>query len=305
MRRKVLVTGGAGFIGSHVVDALVAAGDDVHVLDDLSKGSVSNIRDGAIVHVLDVADRGVDRLVRDQRFESVVHCAAQTNVMRSIADPALDRRINIDGLERVLDAAVRTQVRRFVFISSGGAIYGETPSPATEDTTPQPDNPYGEHKLLGEAMVADSGQSAVSLRLSNVYGPRQRADAEGGVVAIFADRLVADHPLAIYGDGEQQRDFVHVADIVDAVMLALGDSGMRGVWNVGTGRATPINELAHTMLSAFGGKRGVEHLPPRGEIRRSCLDVSKLTSAGRWAPRTSLAQGVLELARATRVRDRA
>ncbi len=183
MIRRVLVTGGAGFIGSHVVDALLAAGDDVHALDDLSKGHVTNLPDAVPLHVLDIGDPGVDRLLRDVRFDAVVHCAAQTNVMRSIADPYLDRQINVDGLRRVLDAAASTGVRRFVFVSSGGAVYGETPSPADEETAPQPDNPYGEHKLRGEQMVAASTIPSVVLRLSNVYGLRQRSDAEGGVIA--------------------------------------------------------------------------------------------------------------------------
>ena len=138
----------------------------------------------------------------------MVHCAAQTNVMRSLADPELDRRINIDGLERVLDSAVAGGVRRFVFVSSGGAIYGETPQPASEQTPPRPENPYGRHKLEGEAIVDRAPLSAASLRLSNVYGPRQRADTEGGVASIFADRMAAGLPLRIYGDGAQQRDFV-------------------------------------------------------------------------------------------------
>jgi UDP-glucose 4-epimerase len=303
MRRRVLVTGGAGFIGSHVVDALLAVGDDVHALDDLSKGYVTNLPDAVPLHVLDIGDPGVDRLMRDMRFDAVVHCAAQTNVMRSISDPQLDRQINVDGLQQVLDAAVSSRVSRLVFVSSGGAVYGETPVPAGEETAPQPDNPYGEHKLRGEQMVAASSVPSVVLRLSNVYGLRQRSDAEGGVIAIFAERLAAGQPMAIYGDGEQQRDFVHVSDVVDAVILALDEEAMDGVWNVGTGRATTVNDVARTMFAAFGSKHAIEHLPPRGEVRRSCLDVSKLTGTGRWRPRRELALGVAELARSTIVHD--
>lgn len=295
MKRRVLVTGGAGFIGSHVVEALVAAGGEVHVLDDLSKGQVTNLPDGVPLHVADIADISVLRLFRDVRFDSVVHCAAQTNVMRSISEPDLDRHINVDGLRRVLDAASDTGVRRFVFISSGGAVYGETAEPATELTTPQPDNPYGEHKLLGEVMVAAAPLASATLRLSNVYGTRQRSDAEGGVVSIFTDRLSAGLPLRVYGDGEQQRDFVHVSDVVSAIALTLNDDSMRGIWNVGTGTATTVNEVARTMLSAFGGGT-IERLPARGEIRRSCLDVSKLMATGRWPPSRDFATGVGELA---------
>lgn len=296
---RILVTGGAGFIGSHVVDALLARGDEAHALDDLSKGQVTNLADGARLHVLDIAGRGVERLCRDVSFDAVVHCAAQTNVMRSIADPELDRRINIDGLRGVLDAAVATGVERFVFISSGGAVYGETPVPARETTAPRPDNPYGQHKLEGEAIVRDVAISSVTLRLSNVYGPRQRSDAEGGVISIFADRLAAGEPLRIYGDGEQQRDFVHVADVVDAIVLALDDSSMDGIWNVASGRSTSVNEVARTMVAAFGGRSGIEHLPPRGEIRRSSLDISKLVATGHWRPSRTLAVGAAEFAEAT------
>ena len=296
MKRRVLVTGGAGFIGSHVVDALISAGDEVHVLDDLSKGMVTNLPDDVRLHVSDIADVSVSRLFRDVRFDAVVHCAAQTNVMRSISEPDLDRHINVDGLQRVLDAAADTGVRRFVFISSGGAVYGETAEPANELTAPQPDNPYGEHKLQGEAMVAAAAALAsVTLRLSNVYGTRQRSDAEGGVVSIFTDRLAAGLSIGVYGDGEQCRDFVHVADVVSAIILALNDDSMRGTWNVGTGTATTVNEVARAMLVAFGGGT-IERLPARGEIRRSCLDVSKLIATGRWQPSRDFATGVGELA---------
>jgi UDP-glucose 4-epimerase len=295
MSQRILVTGGAGFIGSHVVEALLLARDDVYVLDDLSKGQVTNLPDGVPLHVIDIADRAVERLFRENRFDAVVHCAAQTNVMRSIADPDIDHHINVEGLHRVLDAAVSTGVGRFVFISSGGAVYGETPEPADEARSPQPDNPYGEHKLQGEAVVAAANISSVTLRLSNVYGPRQRSDAEGGVISIFTDRVTAGEALQIYGDGEQQRDFVHVTDVVNAVLLALQDRSMDGIWNVGTGRATTVNEVAHTLIAAFGGGR-VVYQPARGEVRRSCLDVSKLTATGRWRPSRELAVAVAELA---------
>jgi UDP-glucose 4-epimerase len=295
---KVLVTGGAGFIGSHVVDALLERGDEVHVLDDLSKGQVTNLPERVPLYVLDIAASPLERMFADAGFDAVVHCAAQTNVMRSLADPELDRRINVDGLRRVLGAATAAGAPRFVFISSGGAAYGETPQPATEETPPQPDNPYGRHKIEGEEIVAGAAISGVSLRLSNVYGVRQRSDAEGGVISIFADRLVAGLPLQIYGDGSQERDFVHVADVVAAILLALDEPAMRGVWNVGSGRAATVNDVARLMARAFGGDAGVEHLPARHEIRRSCLSIGKLTSTARWSPKRDLASGVAELATA-------
>jgi UDP-glucose 4-epimerase len=294
---RVLVTGGAGFIGSHVVDTLVTRGDEVHVLDDLSKGQVTNLPASVPLHVLDIASAPLERLFAD-RFDAVVHCAAQTNVMRSLAEPELDRRINVEGLRRVLEAAVAADARRFVFISSGGAAYGETPVPATEETPPRPDNPYGRHKVEGEAIVAAAGVAGVSLRLSNVYGMRQRSDAEGGVISIFADRLAAGLPLHVYGDGEQERDFVHVSDVVAAIVLALDEPSMTGVWNVGTGRPTSVNGVARLMVETFGGAARIEHVPERQEIRRSCLDVAKLTATGRWSPRRDLASGIAELAAA-------
>jgi UDP-glucose 4-epimerase len=295
---NVLVTGGAGFIGSHVVEALLARDERVHVLDDLSKGQITNLPERVPLHVLDIASSALDRVFRDARFDAIVHCAAQTNVMRSLAEPELDRRINVVGLERVLHAAAGSGVRRFVFISSGGAAYGETPEPANEETPPRPDNPYGRNKVEGEKIVARAPLATVSLRLSNVYGERQRSDAEGGVISIFGDRLVAGLPLQVYGDGTQERDFVHVSDVVSAILLALDDASMTGVWNVGTGRPTSVNDVAITMTKAFGNGAGIEYLPARQEIRRSCLDVGKLRRTDRWSPRIDLATGVAELAAA-------
>ncbi len=296
MSGRYLVTGGAGFIGSHVVDVLLAAGDDVHVIDDLSKGNITNLPDGVPIHVADIASAAVDKVFAGTAFDGVVHCAAQTNVMRSLADPGLDRRINVDGLRCVLDAAVRNGVGRFVFISSGGAAYGETPVAASEDTPPAPANPYGRHKVEGEAIVDAAPLSTISLRLANVYGQRQRSDAEGGVVSIFADRIAAGLPLQVFGDGEQERDFVHVSDVVRAITLSLSDASMRGVWNVGTGSATSVNKLAAEILQAFGSTSGVERLAERREIRRSCVDVSKLEGTGRWHAKLSLAEGLAALA---------
>ncbi len=293
--RRVLFTGGAGFIGSHVVDALRERGDWPQVLDDLSKGQVTNLSDDVPLHIDDIADAPrVRALFEMRRFDAVVHCAAQTNVMRSIAEPALDRRINIDGLQAVLDASAATSVRRFVFISSGGAIYGETPVPASESTPPAPTNPYGRHKLEGEALVARAPLSSCSLRLSNVYGPRQRSDAEGGVISIFVERIAQGLPLQVFGDGEQQRDFVHVADVVDAVLMALEREEMTGEWNVGTGVATSVNEIVELTRSVAPTSIEVTHLPERGEVRRSCLDVAKLRSLG-WQPRRELSGALASL----------
>ncbi len=297
MADRVVVTGGAGFIGSHVADVLLARGCDVHVIDDLSKGQVEHVPEHASFHMADIAEPRVERLVAEIHPDAIVHCAAQTNVMRSLADPELDRRINIDGLQRVIAGASRAGVSRFVFISSGGAAYGETDGPADEDTPPRPGNPYGQHKIEGEAVVAAIGGS-ISLRLANVYGTRQRSDAEGGVISIFADRLLAKEPLRIYGNGEQERDFVHVSDVVAAILLALEDTPMAGVWNVATGVPTRINDLALAMIRAFGGGGSVEYLAERHEIQRSCLSIDKLLATGKWLPRCDLVTGLDQLARA-------
>jgi UDP-glucose 4-epimerase len=298
MRRRILVTGGAGFIGSHVVEALLKRGDEPHVLDDLSKGQIVNLPERVPTHVLDIAASRLWPLFGEAHFDAVVHCAAQTNVMRSLADPALDYQINVVGLERVLQAAAAAGTPRFVSISSGGAAYGETPVPATESTPPNPDNPYGRHKVEGEAIVARAALSTISLRLSNVYGARQRSDAEGGVISIFADRLAAGLPLQVYGDGEQQRDFIDVADVVAAILLAIYTPSMTGVWNVGTGQATSVNTVAGFMRAAFGATLPIQYHSERQEIRHSCLDVSKLISTGGWVPQVDLRTGIESLARA-------
>lgn len=295
MNRRVLVTGGAGFIGSHIIDALLAAGDLPQALDDLSKGQVTNLPDAAPLHVADISATPLDRLFADQRYDAVIHCAAQTNVMRSLADPDLDARINIDGLERMLETSAAYGVSRFVFISSGGAIYGETPAAATELTDPHPDNPYGWHKLMGETLVDNAPISTISLRLSNVYGSRQRSDSEGGVISIFTEHIAEGLPLHVYGDGQQQRDFVHVSDVVAAIMVALDDPSLSGSWNVATGRPTSVNDLIATLRAAFVNV-SVDHLPARQEIRRSCIDASKLMATGRWTPKMDLRSGLLALA---------
>src|ERR1051325_140796 len=239
----VLVTGGAGFIGSHIADALIARGDRVTIIDDLSTGSRANVNPRAELHVMDIRDAVVGAV------DVVVHEAAQVDVRKSVADPGLDAEINIVGSIRVLDAAAKAGVKRFVFASSGGAIYGEPVEvPQTENHPTAPLSPYGCAKLSFEHyMNLYDNLSCAALRYANVYGPRQNAKGEAGVIAIFAPHLWAGEEVTIHGSGEQTRDFVSVAHVVAANLAAI-QGGFRGAFNVGTGVETSINAL-HAMMA--------------------------------------------------------
>lgn len=292
---RILVTGGAGFVGSNVVDALVAQGDDVLVLDDLSTGDRANLaRSPAPIVVTDIADREATlRALREERFDAVVHLASKTKVVQSVAEPELYRRVIVDGTANVLEAAAEAGARRFVNFSSGGVIYGETADAcAHEGLPPAPVSPYGACKAEAETLVDRSGIPAVTLRPANIYGPRQRTDLEGGVVAIFQACWRDGTPLSVRGDGSMERDYVYVGDVADAVVAALA-SERTGVYNVGTGVATSILGLVEAMRKILGPAevRHVAEMP--GELRRSCLDVSKSARDGLWRPKTSLAEGLL------------
>ncbi|HXG43028.1 MAG TPA: NAD-dependent epimerase/dehydratase family protein [Dehalococcoidia bacterium] len=297
MSRRVLVTGGAGFIGSHIVEALLAQGWEVEVLDDLSAGCPANLPPGVPLHRGDVCSPG-DLGCLTARFEAVVHCAGQTSVGLSVRRPDLDWQVNVLGTANLVLWAAARGVGRFVFLSSGGAVYGETPRPAREACRPRPLSPYGRHKLLGEMLVRASGLPYAVLRPSNVYGPRQRAGAEGGVVAIFLQRMLSGHELEVYGDGLQERDFVHAADVAAAAALAVRWP-QDVVWNVATGRAMTMLGLACLLGQVLGARPRLRFLPPRpGDVRRSVLDPSCLLSTGRWGPPLALEEGLQRLAAA-------
>jgi UDP-glucose 4-epimerase len=298
--RRVLVTGGAGFIGAHVAAALLDEGRHVEVLDNLSVGSLERVPAGVRFHLADVrSESDLARVFGGSRFDAVVHCAAQTSVERSMMEPELDAEINVRGTELLAGAAKATGVERIVFASSGGAIYGETSKPAIEETPPAPRSHYGRHKYEAERALFDSGVPSVALRFSNVYGPGQRADAEGGVVAIFLERLAAGEPLELHGGGKQVRDFVHVSDVVRAALLALGD-GMSGVWNVASGRATSIIELVEEMAALVNRTVQVRRMPRRdGDVKRSLIDPAKLLATGAWGPPLPLAEGLRQTAAAS------
>ena len=292
---RAVVTGGAGFIGSHVVDALLARGDEVHVLDDFSTGKRQNVADGVHVHEADIR-RDTGRIFDDAQPELCFHLAAQVDVRVSVERPAHDADVNVNGTLRVLEAA-RQHETKIVFSSTGGAIYGECDEPAKEDQPRAPLSPYGVSKLAGEEYVAAYnrlyGTEHVSLRYGNVYGPRQDPHGEAGVVAIFMSRLRDGETPRIFGDGTQTRDYVYVADVVRATMAAASHGA--GVFNVGTGVATSVVELYERIQRAAGVERTPEFAAPRpGELQRSVLDPARAGRELGWRPTCSLDEGLAE-----------
>ena len=290
---RAAVTGGAGFIGSHVVDALVAGGDEVHVVDNLSTGRRENLNGGATLHEHDIREP-LGPLFDEIRPELVVHLAAQADVGTSVDQPLFDAQVNVLGTLNVLDAA-RPHGAQVVFSSTGGALYGECPRPAREDDERSPLSPYGASKLAGEEYLRMwntlHGTKHVVLRLGNVYGPRQLAKLEGGVVAIFVDRLRAGENVRVFGDGEQERDFVYVGDIVDAIVASVGRDG--GVYNVASGEPTSVNRLFETIRSVAGVEAEIEYDDARpGDLIRSVLDVSRAEHELGWRSQTPLAEGL-------------
>ncbi len=290
---RAVVTGGAGFIGSHVVEALLARGDEVHVVDNFATGRRENLAPAATVHEQDIREQ-LGELFDDIRPELVVHLAAQADVGTSVADPLLDAGVNVLGTLNVLEAA-RAHGAQLVFSSTGGAIYGECERPAREDDPRLPVSPYGASKLAAEEYLQMwnrlHGTAHVVLRFANVYGPRQLAKLEGGVVAIFMDRLRAGEDVTIFGDGGQTRDFVYVGDVVAAILAAGGRDG--GVFNVGTGTETTVNELFEACRLVAGVQAEPRYEPARaGDARRSVVDASRAERELAWRPATSLADGL-------------
>jgi UDP-glucose 4-epimerase len=289
--RSAIVTGGAGFIGSHIVDALVEAGTRTTVIDDLSSGAIEHVHPGAAFVRADISNPDVIQVIVDRRPQVVIHAAAQVSVAASTERPAYDRRINLIGTENVLAGARKGKARRFVFISSGGAVYGEA-ALASEGTLPDPASHYGIHKLAAEGYVRTSGLSYAIARLANVYGPRQRTDLEGGVVAIFIDRLRRGEPLTLHGTGFQSRDFVYVSDVVEATILMAAAAGT-GTWNVSTGEATSVRMLLTVLEELVSPAVRILRAPRRaGDVEVSCLSSRLIESALGWRPRHSLPEGL-------------
>jgi UDP-glucose 4-epimerase len=289
---RAIVTGGAGFIGSNVVDALLARGDEAHALDDLSKGAPENVSAGAELHVADI--REPDSVFDAVQPEVVLHLAAQADVRVSVERPALDAEINVLGTVRILEAA-RRHGAKIVFASSGGAAYGECDGPATESAPLRPLAPYGTSKLCGEEYLATwnrlYGTKHVALRLGNVYGPRQMPHGEAGVVAIFMGLLRDGGTPTVFGEGLQTRDYVYVGDVVDAMLRALERDG--GIYNVGTGVETSVVGLYDAIRTASGVDREPAFAPARlGELQRSVLDASLAERELGWRPEHTLAGGL-------------
>jgi UDP-glucose 4-epimerase len=290
----ILITGGAGFIGSHVVDTLAASGEEPVVLDNLASGDRANLPGDVTLVERDIAHPGVVDTIADLHPEVVIHAAAQVSVSASMQDPWLDLAVNVQGTANVLAGARAAGSSRFVFISSGGGIYGES-NGADESTLPQPKSYDSAHKYLAERYVELSGLSYATARLANVYGTRQRSDLEGGVVAIFMERLRSKQPILINGTGEQRRDLVYVADVVDSI-LAMVDSYVDGVWNVGTGYSTSVLELLRTLEEQINPAVEVRHGPPRpGDVNNSRLSISSIEKDLGWRPKYDLAEGIADM----------
>ncbi|NUM25743.1 MAG: NAD-dependent epimerase/dehydratase family protein [Candidatus Buchananbacteria bacterium] len=296
---KLLVTGGAGFIGSSVVDALIEKGHDVVVVDDLSTGEKKNINPKAKFYKLDIGDeKKIEKVFKAEKPQAVFHLAAQIDVRKSVADPVGDAHKNIIAGLTLLESCRKHQVAKVIFSSTGGAIYGDTESRPTAENHPEsPVSPYGIAKLTLEKYLYfyhyAYGLSYVVLRYANVYGPRQNARGEAGVVAIFCDRLLAGQPPVINGDGRQTRDYVYVSDVVEANVLALAADKV-GIYNVGTGVETSVNDLALHLKNIFRFDKDFNYGPPKtGEQQHSAIDFSKISKDFGWKPKVALIEGLM------------
>jgi UDP-glucose 4-epimerase len=309
LAKRALVTGGAGFIGSHISDLLLENGWEVEIMDDLSSGKRQNVPAAAKLHVVDIRTPEAARLVENGKFDALIHLAAQMDVRKSVADPLHDAGINIVGSLNLLEALRRSSYAkkcRVIFSSTGGALYGDFVTPPNKETFPKdPESPYAISKLSLEFYLAYYGRihglDAVALRFGNVYGPRQDPHGEAGVVAIFSRRILDGKALTIFGDGLQTRDYVYVRDVAAAALIAATKSlppverlDARG-FNIGTGKGASVLDVANGLVAAAGRRVPFEHAPPRpGEQLHSVLDVGKAASVLGWKPSTSLEAGLAE-----------
>jgi UDP-glucose 4-epimerase len=307
MSGRVLVTGGAGFIGSHIAEAYLRDGWEVVVLDDLSRGHESNIPQGARFVRADIRSPEARKAIATGKFDVVNHHAAQIDVRVSVDQPAFDSHINVVGFVNLLEGAGEGKVRRVIFASSGGVVYGDPETIPTPETAPKlPVSPYGVSKLAGEyylrALGALRGFEGIAMRYANVFGPRQDPKSEAGVVSIFVSRLLERQPLTVFGDGRQTRDYVFVKDVARANVLASTVSSLPGsdfdapAFNIATSKQRSVLELAKSVGEVMQQKPTLEFAPPRaGELSRSALDVSKAKAVLGWAPQYAFDDGLGEL----------
>jgi len=307
LAKRVLVTGGAGFIGSHVCEHFLERDWAVEIVDDLSTGKRENAPSAAALHVIDIRSTDAARVVRDGGFDVIVHLAGQMDVRNSVVDPMFDAGVNIVGTLNLVEAlrtAAGSSTARFVFSSTGGALYGDFVTPPNRETFPKdPESPYAISKLSVEHYLAYYGRvhglNTVALRFGNVYGPRQDPHGEAGVVAIFCGRILDGRPLTIFGDGRQTRDYVYVRDVANATFAAATRAlppmerlDARG-FNIATGVGTPVIDVAQTLLRVSDASLPIEYAPPRpGEQQHSFLDVSKAASFLGWKPTLTLDEGL-------------
>lgn len=296
---KILVTGGAGFIGSHIVNAYIDAGHDVVIVDNLSSGEMRFVNPRAKFYKMDILAPELTGILKDEKIKVINHHAAQISVSESVSDPLFDANSNIIGTLQLLQNAVSLDIEKFIFASTGGAMYGEQKTfPASEEHPCQPLSPYGISKLAAENYIhyfnQQHGLNTTILRYSNVYGPHQNPHGEAGVVAIFCQRLVKNQKPVICGDGEQTRDFISVRDVVYANTIALNPQ-CSGTFNVGTGIETSVNFLTKELVRVSGKTISIEYGPARpGEQKRSAIASSKLQERFGWKPGVSLEEGLFE-----------
>jgi len=296
---KVLVTGGAGFIGSHITDKLIEKGHQVVVIDNLSTGKKENLNNKAKFYEADICNSEISQILRKEKPEIVFHFAAQIDVRKSVKDPIQDAKTNILGSLNLLQNCKEIKVKSFTFASSGGAIYGNTDVIPTPETHPEnPESPYGICKLIIEKYLhfykETFGLNYTALRLANIYGPRQDSKGEAGVIAIFCDKMLKNEKVVINGDGEQTRDFVYVDDVVNVALLSM-EQKKSDIYNIGTGKETNINEIFRKIKKLTGSNcEEVYAMGKSSEQKRSCLDYSKAKQELGWQPEYDLERGLQE-----------
>lgn len=298
--KKILITGGAGFIGSNLVDRLIKEKYKVIVIDNLSTGKKENLNKKAKFYQIDICSSKISEVFKKEKPEIVYHFAAQMNIRKSVEDPLFDSRINILGSLNILQNSIKFKIKKFIFASSGGAIYGNAKKiPISENYNTLPISPYGIAKLTVENYLKfykeNYNLNFVSLRFANVYGPRQNPKGEAGIVSIFIDNFLKNKNSIIFGNGKQTRDFIFVEDVVDACFKILNYSGKENIFNIGTGVETSVNELYYIIIKILKSKIKPKYVAPKkGELMRNCLDISKIKKELNWKPKIFLKEGLIK-----------